>query len=645
MNKLLFSAIAFLFPCLLLAQTAKMGEFNQNELDLREVSYEPGAEAVYLVAHGDSRFFGDILETNYFYRMKILTEAGKENADIRIRFYSTNNAENVTGIKAQITNFENNIPTTTKLEKDGIFLVDLGNGNKEYRISFPNVQVGSILEFTYKLANKNIEFLDGWSFQRSVPVLYSFYQITMIPQLEYKMIGQGENFFHRSEKGGDNGTYNWTLRNLYSLKEEPFMKNYRDYVDRVEFQLSRFQRAATTSGPEWTDFLNTWEKLGDGLIEYYSGKGFYRTNPLEREIFSLDLSKGSEKEKAEVAYYYIRDNFINEGADWIYTNQTLPQLLKSKKGAPGELILAYMGILKSQGIECNPVLIGSKGYGRSDIVPFPFLNQFDEILLLAKLDGTMQFLDLSDPLAPFGYVDLDKHVKAGLFLEKNASKLIPIDIRHNSNKVVFSTIKLDAESGELVIDNTIRNYFYEGLSSAHLVENLEDEAKPLEEMFKETYSSFEIRNVKVDNQLEEKNIMNISFQSVLKNATAEDLIIFNPLQVSEFSKNPFTQEFRVFPIDFEYAFSETYTANLTIPEGYEIDDYPTNENFTIAGSPLSFIYSTENLGSIFKITAKLDVKIPLIPQNSYGDLKFFMESVASKLAAPVILKKISSPRP
>ncbi len=644
MNKLFFIALAVFLPFIATAQTPKMGEINQNEIDLKEVSYEPGASAVYLVASGESRFFSDILETNYFYRMKILTDAGKENADIRIRYYTgTTNVEMVSSIKAQITNYENGNPVVTKLGKDNFFQVDLGNGNKEYRISFPNAQVGSILEFSYKKADKNLNFLDGWSFQRDVPVLLSSYQIIMIPQLEYKMIGQGENFFHRSEKSSANGIYSWKLRDLYSLKGEPFMKNYRDYVDRVEFQLSRYQRAATTSGPEWTDFLNTWEKLGDELIEYYSGKGFYRTNPLEREVLSLDLSKGTQKEKAEVAYYYVRDNFINEGADWIYTDQTLPQLLKSKKGAPGELILAYMGILKSQGIECNPVLIGSKGYGRSEIVPFPFLNQFDEILLLANLDGNMQFLDLSDPLAPFGYVDLDKHVKAGLFLQKYASKLIPIDIRHNSNKMVFSNINLDQENGELVIDNTIRNYFYEGLAMAHEVESLEKDKKPLEDLFSEKYGAFEIRNVKVDNLLEEKNMVNISFQSVLKNATESELIIFNPLQVSEFSQNPFTQEFRVFPIDFEYAFSETYTANLVIPEGYEIDDYPTNESITIEGSPVGFIYSTENLGPIFKITAKLDVKNPLIQRNSYGDLKYFMESVASKLAAPVILKKIARP--
>lgn len=644
MNRLFYTLLTLAFPILTLAQTAKMGEINQNEIDLKAVSYEPGAGAVFLIASAESRFFSSILETQYFYRKKILTETGKRNADIYIKYYTgSTNVELVSGIKAQITNYEGTAPVVTVLGKESIFLVDLGNGYKEYRISFPNVQMGSILEYSYKKADKNIEFLDGWSFQRDVPVIFSKYQITMIPQLEYKMIGQGENFFHRSEKSDANGTYSWVLRNLYSLKAEPYMKNYRDYVDRVEFQLSRYQRAATTSGPEWTDFLTTWEMLGDKMIEYYSTKGFYRSNPLEREVLSLDLSKGTQREKAELAYYYIRDNFINEGEDRIYTNQTLPQLLKSKKGEPGELILAYMGILKSQGIECNPILIGSKGYGRSDIVPFPFLNQFDEILLLANLDGELQFLDLSDPHAPFGYVDLDKYVKAGLLIEKKASKLIPIDIRHNSNKLVFSTIKLDQETGELVIDNTIRDYFYEALASVHQIEFLKKQNKPLEELFNENYDAFEIRNVKVDNQLEEKNMVNISFQSILKGAVDHDLIIFNPLQFSDFSKNPFTQDFRVFPVDFEYAFNETYTANLIIPEGYELDDYPTDESITIAGSPISFNYQTENLGSIFKITARIEVKKPLIHPNSFSDLKFFMESVASKLAAPVVLKKVSGP--
>jgi len=636
--------LLFLFSISGYTQSLKMGEFSQAEIDLNSVPFEPDASAVVLVATGESRFFSDLLETQTFYRLKILTEAGKSQGDIRVRYYAGNtNVEEIAGVKAQVTTYENGRPIVIKLGKEDFKEVVIGNGVKEMRITFPNVQVGSILEYSYKKVDRNIEFLDGWTFPKDMPVLYSKYQITMIPPLEYKMIGQGANFFNKSEKSAANGTYSWVLRNLYSVKEEPYMKNYRDYVDRVEFQLSRYQRAATTSGAEWEDFLNTWEKLGDEMIEYYTSKGFYRTNPLEKEVFSLDLSSGTEKEKAQKAYYYIRDNFVNEGEDWIYTDQTLGQLLKSKKGAPGELILAYMGILRSLGITCDPVLIGSKGYGRSEPVAFPFLNQFDEILLLANLDGQLQFLDLSDPLAPFGYVDLDKHVKAGLLLEKNLSKLIPIQIRHNSNTVVFSSISFKEETGELIMDNTLRAFQYAGLKTARFSERLKKNGDPLTKLFQESFEETEIRNVTVDNQLAENNFFTTSFQLVVDELVNVDQLSFSPIPYSSFSKNPFTLDFRVFPVDFEYAFSETYTSNIQIPPGFEVDDYPQTETFSIKGNPVVFSYQVELLGEILKVTGKLEVKQPLVESRHYAELRLLMESVATKLSSPVILKKIVKP--
>lgn len=640
MNKFFLALTLILGPSILFAQSNKMGDINPNEIALTEVPYEPGAAAVVLAAYGDSRFYSDILETNFFYRIKILTEAGKEEGDIRIRYYrGTSGVENISGIKAQLVNYVNGEANVTKLGKDNIFDVDLGEGYREVRITFPDVQVGSILEFSYKKGDKNLTFLDGWRFQRSIPTLFSRYQIIMIPQLEYKMIGQGENFFYKAKKEVNNGTYSWELRNLYSLKEEPYMKNYRDYEERVEFQLSKYQTAASNAGAEFKDVLNTWEVLGDEMIERYTVNGYYRSGALERELFALDLSKGTQREKAENAYYYLRDNFINEGEDYIYPDQSLNQLLKSKRGQPGELILAYMGILKSQGIVCDPILIGSKGYGRSELVQFPFLNQFDEILLLAELDGKPQFIDLSDPMAPFGFVDIDKHVKGGLLLQKDKSRLIPIELKHNSNNIVSSKVELNQETGELVIKNSLRSYNYAGLSIAKAAERLRKAEKPMEDLFTYSRETMEVRNVELENLLEEKNYLNANFEMVMPNAAELDILAFNPLRISSFAQNPFTQEYRVFPVDFEYPFSELYTANVVIPEGYELDDYPTSESITIPGGLIGFNYSVEKIGEILKVTAKLDVRASLIPVGAYADLKFFMETVSSKLTAPIVLKK------
>jgi len=620
-------------------QTAKLGQADQTEIYLTEVPFEPDASAVILLTQGESKFFGSIFETTYFVRIKILAEAGKQYADVRIRYYvGDRRYEEISGLKAQTVNYENGVKTEEiKVEKEGIFDVAVDNGYQEMRISFPNVEVGSIIEYTYKKTDKNITFIDGWTFQQNIPTLFSKYQITMTPYLQYRTIGQGSNYVSKVEKTDSNGTYSWTLRDQYSLKGEPFMRNYRDYVDRIEFQLTQYQARSSTSGVEWEKVMNTWEALGDDMISNYSDKGFYRSNPIEKESLAIDLSGATQKIKAEKAYYYLRDNYVIKGEDWIYPKQSLNQLLKSKVGTPVELMLTLMGILKSVGITCDPVLIGSKGYGRSELVQYPFLNQFDEILLLTELDGSLQFLDLTDVLAPFGYIDLDKHVAGGLYLQKKESKLIPIDIRHNSNTVHFSQVSLN-ESGQLWMQSSYRNYFYRGLDLAHRVAIMEKKNEALEKLFKEEDHTV-YANFKVDNALQDKNFYTLKYEVIFPQTENSDLISFLPLKFSAFSENPFSEGYRIFPVDFEYAFTETYNTNVMIPEGYEIDDYPLEESFTIDGGYVTFMYSPTMMDNMLKITARLEVKIPLIPAYQYENLKFFMESVASKLSEPVILKK------
>jgi hypothetical protein len=269
------------------------------------------------------------------------------------------------------------------------------------------------------------------------------------------------------------------------------------------------------------------------------------------------------------------------------------------------------------------------------------MNQFDEILLYAELDGKGHYLDLADPIAPFGYVDLDKHVKGGLLLQKDKSALIPLDFKHNSNLVVLTEVTMD-ENSNLILNTSLRNYNYKGLQVAHYAKSLTDQKKPLSDLFR-VEEGIVLEVLSSEDQLQEKNYHNINFQRQIDGAGDENLIAFSPLDFSTYSKNPFTQEYRVFPVDFGYAFSETYSAMVVIPAGYEVDDYPASENLTIPSNAVTFMYDTQEMDNVLKITAKVSVRSPLIGPEQYGDLKFFMESVASKLSAPVVLKKIIKP--
>ncbi|WP_373396025.1 DUF3857 domain-containing protein [Algoriphagus halophilus] len=303
MKELIFTFVLVFIAVTVFSQKVKMGEFSEQDKILTEVSFEKDADAVILWEQGQSRFYSGLLETSYFFRVKILKESGKSRGVVKIPFYvGEERTENINGVNATITNFINGKPTTIIVEKDNIFEVDFSDGWKEMRITFPNVQVGSILEYSYKKSDKNLGILDGWDFQSEIPTLGSSYEITMVPYYDYKLLGQGFKYFNEAEVSSNNGVYKWTMRNLHSLRAEPFMNNFTDYRERLEFQLSRYQKVSSgayNNGVEWVDVLSTWQEVGNRVLEDFQEMGFFRSNPIEKEILNIDLNGATEKERAK----------------------------------------------------------------------------------------------------------------------------------------------------------------------------------------------------------------------------------------------------------------------------------------------------------------------------------------------------------
>jgi hypothetical protein len=51
-------------------------------------------------------------------------------------------------------------------------------------------------------------------------------------------------------------------------------------------------------------------------------------------------------------------------------------------------------------------------------------------------------------------------------------------------------------------------------------------------------------------------------------------IYLSPMLFFTNTKNPFNQESRAYPIDYSFPFSEKYTINVQIPDGYKVEQMP-----------------------------------------------------------------------
>ncbi|WP_246581595.1 DUF3857 domain-containing protein [Echinicola shivajiensis] len=633
-------AILFLSPIISIAQdqSIKLGKYSQQELEMTTCDFEPEATAIVLGEQGVSFFAGNRLITEIKRRIKVFDSKASDYGDVSITYYAgENNVENITGIKAQVMNLINGKEEISKLSKKDFFETELGNGVKEIRFTFPNVKEGSIIEYEYNHTYENITYLDGWRFQNEIPTVFSKYKIQIPEYLDYRFLGQGEHFIVANQKRASiNGDTEWTLTNLKSTQPEPYMNNYMDYLDKIEFQLAGYKDGSNHG--IYKSVLSDWQKLADEIYYIDNFKSYFKNNGTFKDLAEKEIEGETPKEKAEFIYELIKKEYTLNDESGFIPDQSIKKLVDGKVGSKTELNLLLIAMLRANGIDADPILISSKGNGRSYLVQFPFVRQFNRLIVKANIDEKEIFLDTSNEHVPFGYLPLAYHVDEGFLLKEEDSHLVKINLDHKSGIKQMINISLIEDS--IQFTHTVRYMDYDAIQFMEQHNDIDEEtlASMLEN---EDASVLDLHINDLDrnnNQIESTFLVNMPFEQ------SSDLLLINPIMISRHDKNPFKIDERVFPVDFNYIFKDNYIANIHIPEGYELDDYPESISMAMPGGLAKFMYipQEDTNRNMLTINIRFDLKSEMVQPSIYPELKAFMEFMVNKIQEPVVLKKISS---
>ncbi|WP_194775046.1 DUF3857 domain-containing protein [Pararhodonellum marinum] len=627
-----------------IAQDIKFGKYSQEEIDLSSCEYEPDAAAVVIYESASSYFVGGNLHTDIHFRKKVFNPSATDIADVTISYYHGGKSiEIISGLKAQIVNFTDGKEEVIKLSKKEIFEIDAGNGRKEYRITFPNVQPGSILEYSYKKIDKYITFLDGWSFQNRIPTMVSKYSIDIPEYLDYRFLGQGDNFVSRAKKTQKNGKYEWELTNLKSIKPEPYISNFEDYLDKIEFQLAGYKKDNSQgyggTGPAYESVMSSWQETADELTSSDKFGGFLKNNASTKSLKEIPLEGTSSVERMASAQKYIQENFENSRRVGIFPSQTIKELLGSKSGTKADLNLLLLAMLRANNISAYPLLISSKGNGRSTLVQYPFITQFNQLIIVAEDEkGTAIYLDASDKELRPGYLSLDNHVEGGFVLMDNNSGLMPIQLGHRSGVFQMVNVKLN-EQNEMTFDNVVRYSDYDAIQFRNNSKGSDDLEEVKKAMFSENQDNINLLEVNVKSGPRPQ--IDTKFTVTDKMDESTNLIYLTPFKYLKYKENPFKEDSRQFPVDFNYSFSDNYSSIINIPDGFELDDFPESINIAMPDGNSKLLYSVTQMEGMIKISAVFEMKNSMILASDYKDLKYFLEMVTSKFKEPVVLKRIA----
>jgi hypothetical protein len=143
--------------------------------------------------------------------------------------------------------------------------------------------------------------------------------------------------------------FRWVKKDVKPLKIEHYISSPKNYIDRIEFQLS-----GTYNGESKSEVVNTWQAACKDFLEEddfqkaMSGENVWIKDAIDYKDAQTDL------DIAKSIYYNIQDNYActdteNVSNMWIYA-----MFIRNKKGSVRGINLLLIAMLKNKNIYAQP---------------------------------------------------------------------------------------------------------------------------------------------------------------------------------------------------------------------------------------------------------------------------------------------------
>jgi hypothetical protein len=609
---LFFSFITYANPPI------KFGKVSEEELLMTVYEHDSSAPAVVLCDYG---FFNlrDYMFTRIV-RIKILNKEGLYLAnDIYPGIEKTE-------IRGKTYNLENGEIIKTKLKNESIFRERVHEDYYNLRIAMPNVKVGSVFEIELR------QFFPPatWAFQREIPIIWSE---LIMPQSQYFDM---QRRYTGYESLYINSSNRWVAKDMPAFKTEPFTNSSANYITKFDIDLERI----AIPGVFYKDYATDWNAVAKRLEEsdWFGGnmRSTFYLNSIAKEIKE---NYSDDQDKLKAAYEEIQKIKWNENKS-LYCSKIagLGTVLREGTGNSADINILLVNLLNKLAITSYPVILSTRDNGT--LSPFyPSRSRLNYVITYAKLDDKEYLLDATDNDLPMGM--LPRRCLNGLAQIIMDDKAKRVDIIPSEKKKTTKMMNLQLNEDYSLTGSysskqegydayDFRKAYKEFNSEAAFVENIEDQYSGL------NISNYTVNNLKdLSKPVKEKcdvRIDNRVFE-------LEDKLYINPLLHLQMEDNPFKLEERKYPVDYTTTRSTFYTVNITLPEGYVVDETPLPIRIGLPEKSATVLYNVSAIGNRISIMFKLDINKPVFLVDEYQLLKEFYSQIIEKHAEPIIIKK------
>ncbi len=615
------------------------------ELKMTSEPLAPGAPAIILYRQVERDDNGRTSHEDNYVRIKILNEEGRKYADVEIPFFK--DSGDVIHIRARTIRPDGSTADFDGKAFDKSIVKAKGMKYLAKTFTLPDVQVGSIIEYSYTLDLAEHFIYDShWILsddlftKKAVFSLKPFKSSYMPVYLHWTW--QGLPPGAEVKQGGD-GVIRMEATNIPAFQTEDFMPPPNEVKSRVDFIYSEDSIEKDTN--------NYWKKVGkkrNDQLESFIGKH----RAMDEAVAEIVSPADSQEVKLRKIYkrvqqirnttYEEQKTEQEEKRDKEKKVENVADIWKRGYGNGGQLTWLYLALLRSAGFEAYGVLVSS----RSEYFFTPKTMQSEKLdanVVLVKLNGKDLYFDPGAAFTPFGMLTWYEAGTPGLRLDKDGGSWIMTTLPPSSESRIERNAKLKLSSDTGGLEGTV-TITYTGLEAMYLrldQRNSDDVARKtfLEDEVKEQVPA--AIEVDLTNKPDWSNSetplvaeFHLKVPGWVAAAGKRALMPVGLFTANE--KRIFEHANRTQPIYFEYPFEKLDDVSIELPTGWQVASLPLPKNQD--GHIVSYALNVENNHETLHLTRKLSVDFLFLETKYYGALRTFFQVVRTGDEEQIVLQ-------
>jgi hypothetical protein len=609
--------------------------------DLGTVSFDPSSS--------NGHQFSYILEKHT--RIRLLRKTAFNLATFTLSAYRRGPASpEIQNFKGETYNLEDGKVVTTRLDKSNIFKDQSGDFNIE-RVVFPNVKEGCVIEYSFRIVYPGFQYIPTWTFQGSYPELWSEYDITVPTLYDYAVRHQGyqkyvvdsviySDAMFPINFGGFSGTWTgrtirriWALRDVPALeKAEPYTTTLKNHLSKIDFQLS----AVHANGYDRT-YRTTWNELADELLkrDNFGASLGDRNRWLDDELKTVTIGAGSQRQRLQKVFDYVRDRFDCNNVEGLYMSQSLKKVWEEKKGNIADINLLLTALCRHEGMDASPVILSTRLHGYA-VEDYPLLSDYNYVIARVQLGDSTWLLDASKPYIGFGQLPELCYNGWARAIDSSFAQ-IPL----------FPDSVTETRQTTVRLENTDSGYTGTYHRSNGIFESMTIRNRLRKESVDDFFES--LRKTMADyKQMDEYGFDSLNVPEVdlgwhyrMKYNFRNGTIYFNPIFHERFNSNPFRSPVRHYPVEMPFCINNSYVLNMDIPRGYRVEQLPQSQRVKLEDSSGIFEYLISADDSTIRFRTQLTIRKTNYPLGEYQGIRDFFSHIVAKEKEPIVLKKIN----